>query len=92
MEYEKAEDRLANPRLIEIEGMAMTGYIRAVRLEECGRPEGWKKIIAESVDGQLLETGCMEPDAAKRNFMVLTLYARNWGKLVNQDSSGEDEY
>ena len=87
MEQGKKEGgKLVNPGLIEIEGLAMTGHIRGVRLEDCQNPKGWKKIVAESVEGETLETGCMEPDAAKRNFMVQTLYSRNWGKLVNQES------
>jgi hypothetical protein len=68
--------------IIEIEGMAMNGLVSRVRLEECERPPGWKKIIAETSEGKTLETSCMEPDAAKRNYMVLLLYVRQWGKLV----------
>ena len=76
--------KLLNPRIIELEGMAMIGMVKKARMEPCGSgyPEGWKKIVAELTDGSVYETGCMEPDAARRNYMVLTLYIRNWSKLI----------
>ncbi len=83
--------KLLNPRLIELEGMAMVGMVKRVRIMDCqGVPGkvGYKKLVAELTEGGLYETGCMEPDAAKRNFMVLTLYARRWAKLIN---TGEEK-
>ena len=76
--------KLLNPRLIELEGMAMIGMVRKARLEPCssGYPGDWRKIVAELADGSKYETGCMEPDAARRNYMVLVLYSRNWSKLI----------
>lgn len=82
--------KLWNPKIIELEGMAMTGMLTSVKMEECQRPPGWKKLVVETKDGKKLETGCMEPDAAKRNFMVFTLYVRNWGKLVTREYSEEE--
>jgi len=78
--------RTANPRLIELEGLAMTGYLEHVELVECSRPEGWKKLRVKTKEGEVLETGCMEPDAAKRNYMVFLLYIKKWGKLINKDA------
>ncbi len=83
-------EKLWNPRIIELEGMAMTGLLRKVEMVECGKPPGWKKLKVETVEGEQLETNCMEPDAAKRNFMVFTLYIRNWGKLVTREYRDED--
>jgi len=80
------DDKLLNPRLIEIEGMAMNGLIKRVELEDCETPPGWKKIIAYDHEERRLETGCMEPEAARRNYMVLVLYARKWGKMINWDA------
>jgi len=79
------EGKLLNPKLIELEGMAMAGKVRRVTVVECDDfpVGGWKKIVAELDDGSIYETGCMEPEAAKRNFMVLALYTRRWGKLIN---------
>ncbi len=78
------DEKLLNPRVIELEGMAMIGKVKRASIEECaGYPEGWKRIVAELDDGSTYTTGCMEPEAAKRNFMVITLYARRWGKLIN---------
>ncbi len=83
------EDKLLNPRLIEIEGRAMVGEVVKVELADCETPPGWKKLIAYTVDGDKYETGCMEEEAAKRNFMVLTLYARKWGRMINWDAAGD---
>jgi len=75
-----------NPRLIELEGLAMTGYLEHVELVDCERPEGWKKLRVKSKQGEVKETGCMEPEAAKRNYMVFLLYIKKWGKLINWDA------
>jgi hypothetical protein len=86
----RAMGRVLNPKIIELEGMAMAGLLRKAYLKECedkSYPEDWKKIIVETEDGKVLETNCMEPDAAKRNYMVFTLYIRSWGKSI---STGEE--
>ena len=77
--------KLWNPNIIELEGMAMVGLLRSVRLEDCDRPKGWKKLVVETVNGEVRETNCIEPDAAKRNFMVFSLYIRNWSRLIVKD-------
>ena len=79
---------LLNPRIIELEGMAMAGLVKNVRLEDCQNfpLEDWKRIVAELEDGSTYSTGCMEPEAARRNYMVIILYTRRWGKLINQGS------
>ena len=83
-------DKLANPRLIEIEGMAMTGYLESVETVECQKPRGWKRLRVRTKDGRVLETGCMDEEAAKRNYMVMLLYIRKWGELVNEDAPKKD--
>ncbi|MCE4620474.1 MAG: hypothetical protein F7C33_05555 [Desulfurococcales archaeon] len=83
-----ADEKLVNPKIIELEGKAHLGYLAEVRLEDCDRPEGWKRIVAVLKDGSVESTNCMEPDAAKRNYMVMVLYTRKWGSLINQ---GEEE-
>ncbi len=80
------DEKLLNPRLIEIEGKVMIGEAREVRLEECERPKGWKRIVVVFEDGSVESTGCMEEDAARRNYMVFTLYKRKWGKMINKNS------
>ncbi|MCE4624670.1 MAG: hypothetical protein F7C35_02240 [Desulfurococcales archaeon] len=85
------KSKLLNPRIIELEGMAMAGLVRKARIVECGDNfplKDWMRIVAELEDGSTYETGCMEPEDAKRNFMVITLYARKWGKMIN---TGEQE-
>jgi hypothetical protein len=75
--------------VIEIEGLAMNGLINKVELENCERPPGWARIKALTRDGRVLSTACMEPSAARRNFMVLSLYVRKWGSLVNKGGEVE---
>ncbi|MEB3851461.1 MAG: hypothetical protein LRS49_02615 [Desulfurococcales archaeon] len=75
--------------IIEIEGLAMNGMLREVSLEDCERPPGWKRIVAVADDGRRMSTSCMEPDAAKRNYMVMSLYLRQWGKLVYEGGEVE---
>ncbi len=83
-------EKLWNPRIIELEGMAMTGQLTEVKIESCNRPPGWKKLVVKTVNGETMSTNCMEPDAAKRNFMVFTLYIRNWSKLVTREYREEE--
>ncbi len=77
--------------LIEIEGLAMNGLLRSFSLVECEEAKGFMKIIAESTDGRVLTTGCMEPEAARRQVMVLNLYLRQWGHIINTGPSGTDD-
>ncbi|GAB6148343.1 hypothetical protein [Stetteria hydrogenophila] len=73
--------------LIEIEGMAMNGLVESVKLEDCREPKGWKRIVAVDREGRTLASKCIEPEAARRNYMVLTLYSKKWGSLI---FSGEE--
>jgi len=75
--------------VIEIEGLAMAGLIDRVELESCEKPPGWAKVMALTKDGRVLLTACMEPSTARRNFMVLSLYIRKWGGLVNRGGEVE---
>ena len=84
------EPRFANPKIIELEGMAMTGFLKNVKMEDCEKPPGWKKLVVSTIENETLSTNCMEPDAAKRNFMVFTLYIRNWAKLIKKDYDEEE--
>ncbi|MCE4608984.1 MAG: hypothetical protein F7C36_01205 [Desulfurococcales archaeon] len=79
------KDRLLNPKLIELEGMAMVGQVKKVSMEPCEDsrfPKEWKRLRAILEDGTIYETGCMDPESAKRNYMVLSLYIRNWSKDI----------
>ncbi len=78
-----------NVNIIEVEGLAMNGMLEEVRVEDCEKPRGWRRIVARTKDGRLVSTNCMEPDAAKRNYMVLSLYTRKWGSLI---FTGEEVY
>ena len=77
------DEKLLNPQIIELEGKAQVGLVEQVELVECEKPSGWKKLRAILVDGTIEETNCMEPDAARRNYMVFVLYSKRWGKMIN---------
>lgn len=77
------DEKLLNPKIIELEGKAHIGLVEEVKLVDCEEPEGWKKIIAKLKDGTVESTNCMEPDAAKRNYMVMVLYSKKWGSTIN---------
>jgi malic enzyme len=68
--------------LIEIEGMAIAGLIDEVTLEDCVEPPGWKKIVVVDRKGVMYETKCLEPQVAKRNYMVLSAYTVRWSSLI----------
>jgi hypothetical protein len=75
--------------LIEIEGMAIAGLIEEISVEDCSEPDGWKRIIALGRDGNVYETKCIEPQATKRNYMVLSAYTTRWSKQIIAEKSGE---
>jgi len=79
------DEKLLNPKIIELEGKAHIGLVEEVKLVDCEEPEGWKKIIAKLKDGTVESTNCMEPDAAKRNYMVMVLYSKKWGSTINAE-------
>ncbi len=68
--------------LIEIEGLAMMGLIVEAMLEDCSEPPGWRRIVAIDREGNAYETKCLEPQAAKRNYMVLNAYIVRWSKSL----------
>ncbi len=75
-------EKLVNPRIIELEGKAHLGLVEEVSLVDCEKPEGWKRIVARLKDGTVESTGCMEEEAARRNYMVMLLYTKKWGSLI----------
>jgi len=75
--------------VIEIEGLAMNGMLRRVSLVDCERPPGWRKIVVETLDGRTLETACLEPPTAKRNYAIITLYMKRWSSLINRGGEVE---
>lgn len=79
------DDKLLNPKIIELEGKAHIGLVESVRVVDCEEPKGWKRIVAELKDGTTESTNCMEPEAAKRNYMVMVLYSKKWGSIINRE-------
>ena len=75
--------------LIEIEGLAMNGLLESFSVEDCGKPKGFKYIIARAKDGRTLRTGCMEEEEARRQSLVLNLYIKQWGKFIVQGREGQ---
>ncbi len=75
--------------VIRIEGLAMNGLLKSVTSRDCGKPKGYQKLIAETLDGETIETGCLEPDAARRELMVINLYLRQWSKLIVRENKGQ---
>ncbi|MCE4605903.1 MAG: hypothetical protein F7B59_01030 [Desulfurococcales archaeon] len=68
--------------LIKIEGLAMSGFVKDVRLTSCS--DGRAKLVVLTVDGKRMETACIEKDAARRNYGVIRLYLK-WSKHINID-------
>lgn len=77
--------------LIEIEGLAMNGLVKKVEMVDCDKPKGWKKIVVVTHDGKELASECIEPSAAKRNYMVFSLYAKRWGSQIYTGEEVEGE-
>ncbi|WP_427970896.1 hypothetical protein [Acidilobus sp.] len=74
--------------VIEVEGLAMNGLLKSFSVEDCGKPKGYQRIVAETIDGRTIKTGCLEPDAARREVMVMNLYLRQWSKFIVRQDSG----
>lgn len=68
--------------IIELEGMAMAGLLRDVRLEDCPKPEGWKKLVVVDSEGVEYETKCIESQAAKRSLLVFSAYISRWSDHI----------
>lgn len=74
--------------VIEIEGLAMNGLLESFTVEDCGKPKGFKYIVARAKDGRTLRTGCMEEEEARRQALVLNLYMKQWSKIIVQGEEG----
>ncbi|MCE4617739.1 MAG: hypothetical protein F7C32_04060 [Desulfurococcales archaeon] len=67
-------------QLVNIEGMAMTGNIVDVEIVKCNR-KGFARVRATTREGRVVETKCIEEEAAKRNYAVIRLYIK-WGPYI----------
>ena len=70
--------------LAEFEGLGIVGFLKDARLERCERPQGWMRLVGVTVDGEKVATKCIEPDAAKRLYAVVSSYLKRWGGLVEE--------
>ncbi len=59
----------------------MSGLISNAEIVDCG--DGRARIIAYDLEGNIIETSCVEKDAAKRNFAVIKLYLK-WSRHINK--------
>ncbi len=76
--------------LIELEGLAMLGKVKRIEVRDCKDIKGMKEIIAYTMDGRALSSGCIEESSAKRNYSVLALYSMKWNKeIVREDLAGK---
>ncbi|MEB3757539.1 MAG: hypothetical protein GSR76_01625 [Desulfurococcales archaeon] len=70
--------------LIKIEGLAMTGFVRNVEIVDCGDSKA--KLRVETIEGNVMETACIEKDAARRNYGVIRLYLK-WSSNIRKDDN-----
>lgn len=70
--------------LAEFEGLGIVGFLKDARLEPCERPQGWMRLLGVTVEGEEVVTKCIEPDAAKRLYAVVSSYLRRWGGLTEE--------
>jgi hypothetical protein len=73
-----------------LEGLASVGKIARFWVEDCRYP-GFRKIVAETTDGEILETKCIDWRGAKKVILYIQ-YAKNMAKLmVEGESVGNKE-
>ncbi len=79
--------------LVELEGLAMIGEVKRIEIRDCKEIKGYKEIVVYTRDGKEVSSGCIESDAARRNYSVLALYAKKWySDIVRNDlTPGEDK-
>ncbi len=74
--------------ILELEGLALNGFVVNARLAPCEGPLKGFKIVADLTDGRSVETECSEHERVSRTFILVTRY-RGWGsKLVKREFSG----
>lgn len=73
-----------------LEGLASVGKIARFWTEDCRYP-GFKRIVAETVNGEVLETKCIDWRGAKKVILYMQ-YAKNTAKLmVEGEALGSEE-
>ncbi len=73
-----------------LEGLASVGKVERFWVEDCRYP-GFRKIVAKTVDGEVVETKCIDERGAKKVILYLQ-YAKNMsGLVVEGESAGSEE-
>jgi len=74
--------------VLDLEGLALNGFVETAKLEECKEGSTFK-IIATLHNGQVVETECIERERISRTFIVITRY-REWGKILAERGYTEE--
>ncbi|HIH91023.1 hypothetical protein [Ignicoccus hospitalis] len=68
-------------RLLDAEGMAMSGLVEDAKIVEVGKNKA--KIVVVTNDGEVLETEEVDKEVAAKSYFIILQYVRQWGKRIN---------
>jgi len=66
----------------DIESLLYMGKIKSVNVEYCDESKKRAKVVAETVDGDIVETECIDTRAAGKISVVIKHYLRMGIKIV----------
>lgn len=77
---------------MDIEGLALNGFVREVELVDCesiSSRSRRSKLRVKLFDGKLLETECLPYERAVRSYLVILRYLE-FGKLISSKQLDEE--
>ena len=72
--------------VVFVEGLAAVGKLKGFRVVDCDVPRR-KKIVAESVDGEVYETRCIDERGVKRVVLAIAEYKRLSSLIVEGEGA-----
>ncbi|NPA85193.1 MAG: hypothetical protein GXO07_04210 [Crenarchaeota archaeon] len=70
-------------RLLDVEGLAMTGQIVDVKLVDVCKTKA--KLVAKTVDGKEVESVAVDKPIAAKSYFIVLEYIRQWGREIVKD-------
>ncbi len=67
-------------RLLDIEGLAMTGQLKDVKLVEVCKNKA--KLIAIKDNGEVVESVPVDRNVAAKSYFIVLEYINKWGKEI----------
>ena len=83
---------MSSPALLDLEGLALSGFVREVELVDCseGTPRR-SRLRVRLTDGRLLESECTPYERVVRSYLVILRYV-DFGRAIASGQVDEEQF